>query len=249
MHLSLYNLKNLALTPRRAYRRRTDPETDAGLRQLFYDRYYRRPLYRWLNATVRNPKMLTDLPVDSTAVVVDVGAYRGEWAEPMWDAYQPTIHCFEPAPFACRKLRRAFAGNDKVHVHQYGLGGADATAALSLSGPGSSLFDGSAEFEHIDVPIRDVVTVLEELGLDRVDVLKVNIEGGEYDLLDRLEEADWLSRIGIVLVQFHEWHPKAYGRRRRNRRALARTHEETWCYPWVWECWSLRPAGTRSSAG
>jgi len=73
--------------------------------------------------------------------------------------------------------------------------------------------------------------------IDEIDVLKINIEGGEYDLIDRLDQAGWLPRIRIVLVQFHEWHPKAYRRRRTNRRALQRHHREVWGYPWVWEQW------------
>lgn len=237
MHLSLYNLKNLALTPRRAYRRRTNPETDAGMRQLFDDRYYRKPLYAFMNATVRNPKILVEVPIDTTSLVIDVGAFRGEWSKRVWDAHQPTIHCFEPAPRACIRLARKFDGNGKIHLHPYGLGGADSSASLSLQGPGATIYDNSPEFDQVEVLIRDVVDVLEELGVDEIDLLKINIEGGEYDLLDRLDEAGWLPRIRLVLVQFHEWHPKAYRRRRTNRRALQRNHEEVWGYPWVWEFW------------
>lgn len=237
MNLSLYTLKNIALMPRRAYRRRTDPETDAGMRELFEQLYYRRPLYAFRDATVRHPEILTDVAIDSGSLVVDVGAFRGEWAEPIWEKYQPTIHCFEPAPTACERLAQKFAGNGNVHVHRFGLGGRDSIASLSLRGPGSSIYGAPTQFGSVEVRIRDVVDVLEELGIDEIDLLKVNIEGGEYDLLDRLEEAGWLPRIRLVLVQFHEWHPKAYRRRRKTRRALQRHHEEVWGYPWVWEYW------------
>jgi aryl-alcohol dehydrogenase-like predicted oxidoreductase len=89
---------------------------------------------------------------------------------------------------------------------------------------------------------RDVARALDELGLEEVDLLKLNIEGGEYDVLDRLAESHWLPRIRQVSVQFHEWLPHAHLRRQRNRRALARTHVERWCYPWVWEFWERRPS-------
>jgi hypothetical protein len=70
--------------------------------------------------------------------------------------------------------------------------------------------------------------------------MKVNIEGGEYDLFDRLVETDRLPRVQLVSVQFHEWHPHAHRRRRAIRRALRRSHQEVWCYPWVWELWQRR---------
>lgn len=237
MTLSLYRLKKLVLTPRTALMRRVEKDMDEAGRQMFELHYYRRPLYEFSAATVSNRDILVDLDLSSGSVVVDVGAFRGEWAERIWQRYEPTMHAFEPAPGACRRMREKFAGNTKVHTYEFGLGGADETASLSLNGPGSSIYDEPVEFGAVDIRIRDVVAVLGEIGLDEIDLLKVNIEGGEYDLIDRLDEAGWLPHIRLLLVQFHEWHPRAYGRRRRNRRSLRRTHEEVWGFPWVWELW------------
>jgi hypothetical protein len=92
----------------------------------------------------------------------------------------------------------------------------------------------------VDVTIVDVAGAFDELGLDRIDLLKLNIEGGEYDVLDRLHETGRLPRIDQILVQFHEWHPHAHRRRRAIRAALRDTHVEEWDYPWVWERWRLR---------
>ena len=119
----------------------------------------------------------------------------------------------------------------------YGLGDADLTVPMALAGLGSTIFATDAPLGTRTVRIRDVVAVLDELGLGTIDLLKINIEGGEYDLLDRLIATGWLPRIRLVMVQFHEWHPKAYRRRRRIRRALRRSHREVWCYPWIWEFW------------
>ena len=63
------------------------------------------------------------------------------------------------------------------------------------------------------------------------------IEGGEYELIDRLHESGWLPRTGVVIVQFHEFTPDAHRARRRNRARLARTHTCVWNYPWVFERW------------
>ena len=237
MPITLYQLKNLALTPRRTWRRRHPNEAWSGFRGLLDERYYRKPIYQFVNATVRNPNILTDIPIDHDSVVLDVGAYKGEWAEPIWDRCHPTIHCFEPAPRPYAQLSAKFAGNERVHVHPYGLGGRDSTGSLALAGAGASFYDADPTFDRIEVPIRDVVGVLEELGLDEIDLIKINIEGGEYDLVDRLASSGRLAQMRYVLIQFHEWHPNAYARRRRNRRALARHHEEVWCYRWVFELW------------
>lgn len=237
MSLSLYKLKRLALTPRTAYLRHRESHLDDVGRKMFELQYYRRPMFEFSAATVRNPDILVDLDIGRGSVVLDVGAFRGDWTERIWERYHPVIHAFEPAPGAYQKMVARFEGIDRIHPHQYGLGGRTETASLTLNGPGSSFFDDPVEFGSVEVSLRDAAEALDELGLDEIDLLKVNIEGGEYDLLDRLDESGWLPRIRLVLVQFHEWHPQAYRRRRRNRQALRRDHREVWCYPWIWECW------------
>jgi hypothetical protein len=125
-----------------------------------------------------------------------------------------------------------------VHLHRYGLGARDATARLAIAGPGSTIYASTSpmgSFEEIS--IRDVAHVLDELGVDEIDLLKVNIEGGEFDLFDRLVETGWIQRVRQTMIQFHEFHPNAYLRRHKVRRALRRTHREVWDYPWVWEFW------------
>jgi FkbM family methyltransferase len=238
--LPIYDLKKRLLAPRTAImrRRHRDDDLDKFTRAAFELHYYRKPLYRYFEDVKAMPNLMYDVPIDEDSVVFDVGAYVGEWAGPITERHHPTIYAFEPAPGAHRKLVAMFADDPKVTPLDYGLGGHDQTASMQIAGPGSSIYDAVTGMNVREIQIRDIVSVLDELGLERLDLLKVNIEGGEYDLFDRLIDANWLSRIRLVMVQFHEWHPDAYARRRRIRRALRRSHREVWNYPWVWEYWS-----------
>ena len=87
------------------------------------------------------------------------------------------------------------------------------------------------------IELRDVIEVVG--GSPVLDLVKVNIEGGEFELLDRMYEVGLLAKTRTVLVQFHEFGPDAYRARRRIRRHLSERHRETWGYPWVWERWDL----------
>lgn len=240
MDLSYYSLKKTILTPRTVYMRRKEKDMDGVARTMFELHYYRRPLYDFTAATMANPDILVDVDIDRDSLVLDVGAFNGDWSQKIWDRYRPTIHGFEPAPSGYQAMAKRFYGNEKVNAYEYGLGGGDSDASLALKGPGSSIYDQPGRFGSVDVHIRDVVNVLDELEITDVDLLKVNIEGGEYDLLDRLAESGRLRRMRLVLIQFHEWHPRAYQRRRQNRRALQQSHDEVWNYPWVWEYWRRR---------
>jgi FkbM family methyltransferase len=242
MPVSLYTIKRSLLKPRTAHMRRRERKLDQRGRSLLEVHYYRRSIYDFIAATVAKPDLLFDVDVDEHSVVLDVGAHDGQWSEEISRRHGSTIYAFEPDPTSFSRLVARLVDHANVVPLQYGLGGVDMTATMALDGPGSSIYARDGRFGTAQVQIRDVTTVLDELGIEQVDLLKINIEGGEYDLLDRLIEAAWMPRIRQVSVQFHEWHPNAYSRRRSIRRAFRRHHEEVWNYPWVWEYWRSRAA-------
>jgi FkbM family methyltransferase len=243
--LSRYAIKNRLLSPRSAYRRRRlAADLDPYGRAMFELHHYDPAIFSFARATAANPDILTDGDLDRDSVVVDAGAFVGEWCGRVSDRYGSTIYAFEPNPQAFTTLEATLGDRPSIRTFACGLGGADVTAQLTLDGPGASIYPGDTDQPTVAIEIRDASTLFDELGLERIDLLKVNIEGGEYDLLDRLIASGWIERVGGVSVQFHEWHPHAYRRRRAIRRALRATHDEVWCYPWVWELWS-----SRSSAG
>ncbi len=239
---SRYELKRALLWPRRAYRRRREPTQDRMARSMLELHSYGRPLYGFMAATAAHPDLLFDADLRADSVVLDVGAYDGAWAQGIVDRSGARVYAFEPDPTSLRKLHARFPAGSRVTVFEYGLGAADRTVDLGLAGPGSSVHEADGMFGSARVEIRDVVGVLDELGIDTVDLLKVNIEGSEYELFDRLIAARRLDRMRYVSVQFHEWHPRAHARRAAIRRALAVHHEQVWCYPWIWELWRVRGA-------
>ena len=236
MPVSAYRLKRLVVSPRTAYLRRRYRDADPVAKAMLEAMGYRRSMFDFMAATAADPEILTTFDIDETSSVVDAGAFDGVWSGRIADRYGSSIHAFEPAPPAITAMERVLAGKP-VTVHSMALGASDTHATLMLGGPGSWIGTGDVVGGSVDVEVRDVAAVFDELGLDEIDLLKLNVEGSEFDILDRLEETAWLPRIRILLIQFHEWHPAATRRRRAARRALRRSHTETWTYPWIWETW------------
>jgi FkbM family methyltransferase len=234
-----YAAKRAVLAPRRAYMRRKLGEQPDRARTMLELHSHSRAFLDFIGATVDNPDLLVDADLDDRSIVLDIGAYVGAWSEKISTRYGSRVYAFEPSPGAVRKLQERVADRDSVTVLPYGLGAADVETSLSRRGPGSNTFDATGDATDV-VRIRDVVEVLDELQLDSVDLCKVNIEGAEYDLLDRLLAAQRMQSMRLVMVQFHEWHPRAHRRRRAIRTQLRLTHEEVWNYPWVWELWRRR---------
>jgi len=90
---------------------------------------------------------------------------------------------------------------------------------------GSSTVKNSPGFgkDKVEIELRDIKKVIEDLGLESIDLFKVNIEGGEYPLLDRMIETSIVEKCQYIRVQFHEWYPHSYSLRKKIRKSLLKT--------------------------
>jgi len=234
-----YAARRMLRIPRAYVLRRV--ERDVPERAWLEHFSYSRAIYAFLSARTVNPDLIVDFDLNERSVVIDAGAYVGDWTATLTQRFGSAVYAFEPNPKAFVRLHTRVAALQNVQSYEYGLGACDEKRTLTLQGPGSTIYDTSSTHDHTIVEIRDVASVLDELGLDQLDVLKLNIEGGEYDVLERLTATGWLERISVILVQFHEWIPNAHRRRRKLRRILRQTHSQLWNYPWIWEAWHRSP--------
>jgi hypothetical protein len=69
--------------------------------------------------------------------------------------------------------------------------------------------------------------------------MKINIEGGEFDLLPAAIDSGLIERIKFIQVQFHQFIPNAIENRLQIHKALEKSHRQMWCYDFVWESWAL----------
>ena len=140
------------------------------------------------------PLFRTLLPPDG--IVVDAGAHSGQFAK-LFARLVPDglVHAFEPSGYARSILHRAIRFNRlaNVRIHDYGL--SDEEADLELQTPikrsGSAGF-GIASFGRTvsgtatigeRVHVRRLDDAASDLGIDRIDLIKADIEGWELRLL------------------------------------------------------------------
>lgn len=188
---------------------------------------------------VRGDKTLRlDYELKPDSVVLDVGGFEGQWASDIYAKYGCKIHVFEPVPEFADFIQNRFEKNPHIVVHRYGLGARSRNQNISVEGDRSSVFKPGADTKTVQ--IVEARVAFAELGLTSVDLIKINIEGGEYELLDHLSVQDLLRVIRHIQVQFHDFVPGAREEMERIRNLLARTHEPVYQYPFVWEGWSVR---------
>lgn len=90
------------------------------------------------------------------------------------------------------------------------------------------------------IRLVNINDILDKYKIKVVDLLKLNIEGGEYDLLEYLIETDMIKKFKNIQVQFHRSVNAFEARANRIQQALRGTHKLTYQYPFVWENWSLK---------
>jgi FkbM family methyltransferase len=118
------------------------------------------------------------------SVMFDVGTNFGLYALTLAHQLGPTvtIHCFEPNPITYVRLKRNMSLNHmrNLHPHQLGLGDWEGAARIV----GNDTNSGAASLaEGQGTLITTLDRFCEEHGIQRLDFLKVDIEGFEPRLL------------------------------------------------------------------
>lgn len=166
----------------------------------------------------------------------DLGGYEGQWSSDIFAMYGCTIHVFEPVPQYADIIARRFSQNRKVHLHRFGLSNETRSSLISLEGDKSSIF----RIGTLEIRLIKASSFLDENLIRKIDLMKINIEGAEYDLLEHLVSSGWIEKIGNLQVQFHDVVPNAHERMETIQLNLSRTHFLTYEYPFVWENWKIK---------
>jgi FkbM family methyltransferase len=145
------------------------------------------------------------------SVIFDVGANVGDWTR-MAKAILPdaTLHSFEMNPDTAAILEQNCGNLPDTHIHPVGLGDRNHTAEFhSYQGEQSVLSSLRANLYPGFNPVRREATIVtgdsfcEAHGITRIDFLKIDAEGADYDVLSGC--SGMLAARAISVIQFeHE---------------------------------------------
>jgi len=174
-------------------------------------------------------------------LVLDLGGYQGQWASDIFARYLCRIEVFEPVPEFAERIQERFKCNDRVIVNRFALGGSSRKDVIKVSADGSSMFGIADDVRTIEV--IDIADWLVQKNITSVELMKVNVEGAEYELLERLLGTGQIRMIKHLQVQFHDFMPNAQKRMREIQDALRVSHYPTYQYDFVWENWDRKKSG------
>lgn len=178
-------------------------------------------------------------PLDENSIIFDIGGYEGTWSQKMFDKYQSNIYIFEPVKAFYDIIKEKFKNNEKVKIFQFGLGAKNETIEINLDGDGSSHIHKKDSTKET-IEIKSLVEFIEQNNLDKINLVKINIEAAEFDLLDDVLKNDKAKVFDDIQVQFHTFIPDCVERRDAIREGLSKTHKLTYDFTFIWENWRIK---------
>jgi len=176
-----------------------------------------------------------DYALGPDSVVFDLGGYHGEWARKITERYGCAVYVFEPVRSHFDKIVEDMRSIPAIIPRRFALAERDGKSTIRHNMDSSSVHLSSGFQEEID--LVEIGSFMESEGIELVDLMKVNIEGCEYDLLEHMLAKSIHEKVQDMQIQFHKMFPDSETRRERIRTGLSRTHHLTYDYRFVWENW------------
>jgi len=149
-------------------------------------------------------------------IVFDIGANVGQTLCEFRKLFPSAdIHSFEPFPEAFQELEKVVAANPPAHCHRIALSDRNGTATFNVnaSSQTNSLLPTAGEANRswghgmadtmsaITVPTMTLDSFCSENHIERIDLLKIDAQGAEYDILRGAHRMLESHAIGVTVFE------------------------------------------------
>jgi len=133
--------------------------------------------------------------IDDDGCIVDLGCLRWDWSM----CWSKTFRVIGVDPFEPNEP-------DGFELFRGVIGSKDGYA--SMHKPNDNEYEGIVKsgYEDSDERIEMISwkSLCKKFNIDKVSILKINIEGSEYSFLESLDDEDF-SKINQIVISFHDW--------------------------------------------
>jgi len=182
--------------------------------------------------------------LNENSIVFDLGGFKGEWSNKIYTLYKPNIHLFEICKDYFIDLVSFFMYNEKIKLNNFGLSDCNKELELFQNGDKTTVFFNKELIEDNNTIKKskfvDFFNYIENNDINHIDLMKINIEGGEYDLMDYILKTDFITKITDIQIQFHNTVKNHLKRMIDIQTKLRNTHYQSYCFPTIWENWRIK---------
>lgn len=170
------------------------------------------------NHLYKYPYFLPDV-IRQGDVAIDIGANLGYYSRLLaqWVGTQGQVHAVEPVEVILKVLRRNVQAFSQVKVHPYALGPEDKAIQLGNKTRQSAGFMASGSNFVLEQPAEGELDTFEAQmrhpqglfgKLNRIDFIKIDIEGYETALLPHLADLIWQHQPMVLIESRREQRPE-----------------------------------------
>ena len=170
--------------------------------------------------------------------VLVLGAYKGGSIQEWMNRYTVKVYAVEPVKEYVEILLQKRAENESLEIFPFAVGSKSKEIEINLDEYSTSTFIETKNKRKIQQ--HDIVEYLESLEIFPT-VVEINIEGGEYEVMERLITSEVVNKIETFVIQFHNYNLECEFKRARIRLDLLKTHRCVFNYEWIWERWEKSP--------
>ena len=180
-------------------------------------------------------KLKYSMELKCEGLVLDVGAFSGLYANEILNRNpRLTLWLYEPIPDYYEFCVNRFKGCNNVFVFPYAISANGRGLQMQINGlrtrqKTSSIGEGSF------VPSLSIQEIFDSV--NEIELLKMNIEGMEYECLEQLISTNSLDKAKHLLIQFHNFESDAQNRRDAIYRHLKEDFYSVYKFDWMWELW------------
>lgn len=168
-----------------------------------------------------------EYPLTRDSLVLDCGGYHGQFAAEIARRYDCKVVSFEP--IFPDKVKAACAGL-KVEVYDSGVSARPGAELFGVQDNCSGEFSTAQEQKEVFL-----IGLPDWIGPQQIDLLKLNIEGMEYEVLEALIDTGKINQINRIQVQFHAAGMVTEDRLRDLMARIEQTHSVEWGdEPFLW---------------
>lgn len=174
--------------------------------------------------------------LNEKSIVFDVGGYLGDYSDKVFNLYKCNIFIFEIIPEYCELIKVKFQKNSKVRIFNFGFSNEDCFKNIATSGDSSNTFSKGL----VKIELKLFSSFFNQHKIKKIDLIKINIEGGEYELLEDIFKNNLQTKIIRFLIQFHDFIPGHRHKVKSLREKLKESHLLNFKYEYVWELWEIK---------
>lgn len=146
-------------------------------------------------------------------VVIDLGANIGSFSFWIYDRAK-IIYALEPVPGCIEMMSKTkqAGGLDKLNIYQLAISGLGGDREFLLD-PSPTGGGGKLDPNPFPTDNRTIVKTktmkqfMEDEGIQRVDILKIDVEGGEKEIFQRPGFRDVADKIKTIVGEYHQYDP------------------------------------------